>query len=464
MTSRKRDERGAVAVITAFLAVVLFASAALSLDIANQVDQRQELHNTIDMGALAGSLLLPDANAAKAQALAFAHGQDPKLNPDVNFFCIVGAKGTPPVVDPLGIPGSCNPGPAPYTAANYPGLKCNTVICAIPCFAEQGDSCNALQLAGKKDVPFSFAPVIGVNKGSTGSVSATACKGGCGTPVLTPIDLAIIADRTSSMSAEALAAVQTGVQGMLKTFDPTNTQVAFGMNSLSKATSCATTPATSSTDGSWFPISSGGSALFKDYLVSGSNPPALNAASPLVKGINCMTRSNGLGTWLAAPIDAAEELLRTDIKHNSAAKKAIVYMTDGEPNEGYTSARVASGRNVVTSTKKAWGNTTAATACSNASTAASDAKAAGVTVVTIAYDVSSNVCGSKKLLDQLASMASPVGGVASTSNGCDTPAKVTAENADGDFFFCAAQPSDLAPIFQTAAVSIAGGSRLVWMP
>jgi hypothetical protein len=451
-------------VITALLAVVLLTCGALSVDVGSQVDQRQELQNTLDSAALSGAMLLPDANAAQTQALAVAHADDPNVTPAVAYFCIVGSTGTPPVVNPLGIPGSCNPGPAPYTAAAYPGLKCNTTICAIPCVPSQGDTCNALQLQGQKDVPYHFAPVIGIDKGSTGALGALACKGGCGSPVITPIDLAIIADRTSSMSNEALTAVKSGVQGMLTMFDPTNIQVAFGMNSLSKTSSCATHSAQKNDNGQWFPISTGGSALYKDYVVAGSNPQVLNPASPLVAGINCMTQSNGLGTWLAAPIDAATELLSTDPKHNPAAKKVIVYMTDGEPNEGYTSGRVATGRNTVVPSKLAWGSTNAATACGDASTAAGDAKAAGVTVVTIAYDVSTAKCGSTSLLDQLASMASPVGNVASTSNGCDTPAKVAAENSDGDYFFCAAQPSDLASIFQTAAVTIAGNTRLMWAP
>jgi hypothetical protein len=464
LRQRRRDEHGAVAVMVGLLAVILLVCGAMSIDVGNEVDQRQSLHNTLDTAALSGAMLLPDATAAKAQALATAHANDPDSSPAVAFWCIVGAKGTPPAVDPLAIPGACNPGPAPYTAGGYPGLKCTTTICAVPCVPEQGDTCNAIQLSDRKDVPFDFGPVIGVDKGTTGSVGVIACKGGCGSPVLTPIDLAIIADRTSSMTSQAFTAVKSGVQGMLQMFDSTNTQVAFGMNSLSKPGTCTTHPASSTSDGLWFPISSGGSVLFSDYLVSGSKPPVLNASSPLVAGITCMTQSNGIGTWLAAPIDAANELLSTDPKRNPAARKAIVYMTDGQPNEGYTSPRVTSGRNLVTSTKKAWGSTTAATACGDATLAASDAKAAGVTVVTIAYDVSTMTCGSKTLLDQLASMASPVGGVASTSNGCDTAAKVAAENSDGDYFFCAAQPSDLASIFQTAAGSIAGGTKLVWMP
>jgi hypothetical protein len=465
MKARRRDERGVVAIMAAMLSVVLLTCAALSVDVASQVDQRQVLHNTLDTAALSGAMLLPDATAATTQALAVAHTNDPSVTPIVTFFCIVGSTGTPPVVNPLGIPGSCNPGPAPYTAATYPGLKCNSAICSIPCFAAQGDSCNAIQLVAQKDVPFNFAPVIGINKGSTGSLSSVACKGGCGSPVITPIDLAIIADRTSSMSTPASAAVKTGVQGMLKMFDPANTQVAFGMNSLSKDTTktCTTHPAATDTDGQWFPISSNGSALFKDYIVAGSKPPALNTASPLVAGINCMTQSN-IGTWLAAPIDAATALLTTDPKHNPAAKKALVYMTDGAPNEDDNSVRTR--LNVVTAAKPAWGSSSGPTACSHATQAAADAKAAGVIVVTIAYDADSETCGGggTRLLDELAAMASPTATGPSTSNGCSSPALVAAENSDGDYFFCAAQPSDLASIFQTAAITIAGGSRLMWMP
>ena len=116
MTTRRRDEQGAIAILTAVLAVVLLACAALAVDIASISSERQQLHDTVDTSALSGAMLLPDATAAQAQALAVAHNNDADSTPAVKFYCIVGSKNTPPVVDPMFIPAACNPGSAPYVA------------------------------------------------------------------------------------------------------------------------------------------------------------------------------------------------------------------------------------------------------------------------------------------------------------------------------------------------------------
>ncbi len=471
--SRRRDEQGVVAIMTAVLAVVLLVSASMAVDITSLSSTRQQLHDTVDTSALSGALLLPDAAAAQTQALAVAHDNDPDSSPAIAFYCIVGSMSTPPVVNPMFIPAACNPGPAPYVAGSaYPGLKCNASVCAIPCVPSQGDTCNAIEVADDKVTPFSLAPVIGIAQGTTGSLSAVACKGGCGTLSSNPVDIAVIADRTASMSPAAFSAVKSSVQEMLKVLTPSMHQVMFGMNSRSKASgTCVTDPASSTTaaGAEWFPIASGSSHLFKDYL-SVTTPPTLNTSSLLVKGMQCMTQSSGLGTWIASPIDAAEEMLRTDPGRNPLAKKAIIYMTDGEPNENATRPRPATNRNT---SSVPWGNTDLKSACTNAQTAATDAKA-DVMVITIAYDVSGVHCGGAGdplVTTRLAAMAGPLAsdddggdGPGGQPAGCPTAAAVASENADGDFFFCAAQPSDLASIFQAAAVTITGGSHLVWMP
>ena len=61
MTTRRRDEQGAIAIMTAVLAVVLLALAALAVDIASVSSERQQLHDTVDTSALSGAMLLPDA-------------------------------------------------------------------------------------------------------------------------------------------------------------------------------------------------------------------------------------------------------------------------------------------------------------------------------------------------------------------------------------------------------------------
>ena len=99
-----RDEHGAIAVLSAVVAVVLFGFAALAVDIADLVNERQELHDTLDMAAQTGAGKLPaDGVGARAAAVANALRNDPGSSPAVDFFCVVGAKasGSSYVVDAM---------------------------------------------------------------------------------------------------------------------------------------------------------------------------------------------------------------------------------------------------------------------------------------------------------------------------------------------------------------------------
>jgi hypothetical protein len=75
------------------------------------------------------------------------------------------------------------------------------------------------------------------------------------------------------------------------------------------------------------------------------------------------------------------------------------------------------------------------------------------------------------VLDVLAQAASPtrivdgVGGDPSVAqNDCSTDALRAAENSDGDFLFCAASGTDMAPIFTTALSQTTKGIKLMRMP
>ena len=178
---RERGEDGAVAVLVAMLVVILFICAALAVDITQKSLTRQTLHDTLDTAAHAGAFALPgDGVGAKAAALAMAKANDPTVVPQVDLWCVVASTGALKTVKSTQIPSTCNPGPAPYDVAHYPGLRCNTKLCAIPCVAEEGDMCNTVRAADSKVVPFDFAPVIGIKQGDTGAVSSVACKGSCG--------------------------------------------------------------------------------------------------------------------------------------------------------------------------------------------------------------------------------------------------------------------------------------------
>ncbi len=58
-----------------------------------------------------------------------------------------------------------------------------------------GDKCNTIRLATANTIPYYFAPVIGINSGSTGTVSAASCKGACGA-ASSPVDVVMVLDRT----------------------------------------------------------------------------------------------------------------------------------------------------------------------------------------------------------------------------------------------------------------------------
>ncbi len=62
------DDRGAVAVITALVSVVLFGAAALAVDLGSMYQRRRATQTTADLAALAGAASLPDAAAARAVA------------------------------------------------------------------------------------------------------------------------------------------------------------------------------------------------------------------------------------------------------------------------------------------------------------------------------------------------------------------------------------------------------------
>ena len=60
---RRHEDSGAVAVIVAALVIVLFGMAALGVDIAQQMRDRQDLRDTMDTAAHAGAYELPGNGA-----------------------------------------------------------------------------------------------------------------------------------------------------------------------------------------------------------------------------------------------------------------------------------------------------------------------------------------------------------------------------------------------------------------
>ncbi len=457
-------QRGASAVIVALMVPVLFAAAAMTIDVGKLVYERQRLNNALDSAALGGAYLLPgDLLGAQAAALNLAKLNDLQANPAATFWCVIASTGAAKTPDTSQIPGVCNPG----TAA---GAKCDEKICAVPCSIGLGRTCNTMTLTDAKDVPFAVAPAIGINKGNTGAVAATACVGSCGAVTPNPMDVVLVADRTGSMSTADRNLMVSGIKSTLQTMTKDQKYVALGTIHRSSATPglCITTGSASATTGPWIPV-----PFSNDYTLLPAFPgatPALNPISTLISGLNCLPASSS-GTYLASPMKAAARYLLGLAPNNLAslparsqpAKKAIIFETDGQPNEtaivGTTSLNDATDI----------GTTNGTTACNNLKTVAANAKAQGILIVTVAFGAANTAqCagGGEFVRNVLAAASSPdsTGNPSIADNDCGTAAKRSAENSDGDFFFCAASGTELGPIFVSAVNAISPNSRLIRIP
>ncbi len=458
-------ERGASVVIFAVLVPALFAAGALALDIGKLVAERQHLSNALDAGALAGAVSLPgDPAAAKTAALAYAKANDPEALPTVTFWCIVASTGATKLPDVTQFATVCNPG-------TVLGAKCDQKICAIPCSPGLGKTCNTITLTDDKPVPFNLAPVIGINNGNTGALAANACQGSCGAQIPNPMDIVLVADRTGSMSAANRVGMIDGILSTLQTMTKEQQYVSLGTIHKSAPTpACITAPAPTMA-GTWIPV-----PFANDY----SNLPAipgakleLNINSTLYKGLVCMklAASSG-GTYLASPMKSAARYLLGKDPNNLASlpartfppKKAIIFETDGQPNEsgaasGSTSLDVAG--DII--------NPGGLAACNNLKAVAANAKAEKILIVTVAFgDATSARCASGEayVRDVLAAAASPddSGNPSVANNNCGDAAKRTIENSDGDYFFCAATGSELGPIFASAVNAVTKNSILLRIP
>jgi hypothetical protein len=465
---RNRErERGTAAVIIALLLPVLFGSLALALDFGKLVYERHHLTNSLDAAALAGAGSLPnDPAAAKSNALKFAVENDPEAAPIISFWCIVASNGAAKTVEGGQIPSVCNPG-------STAGAKCNETICAIPCNPSGAVTCNTITVTDDKDVPFNFAPVIGFDRGNTGAIAANACRGSCGSQIPNPMNIALVADRTGSMTKGDRDQMVAGINSTLQTMTKEQQYVALGTIHRSVATpplgTCVTEPSGSATSGKWIPI-----PFSNDYTGLPASPgakPPLNGSSTLIKGLGCL-KASSQGTYLASPMKAAARYV-LGLDHNTdlaslpvrshPARNAIIFETDGQPQE----TNITTGTTDLSSADDI-GTANGKQACQNLVDVATKAKREGILIVTVAFgEANSAKCGTgdyvRKTLAAAASDDS-LGNPSDADNDCGSVTNRNIENSDGDFFFCAASGTEMGPIFVSAVNAISSNSRLVRIP
>lgn len=509
--ARRRDEKGAYAILFSMVLVLLIALAAISVDIASQVSAKQQLKDTLDAAAHAGAYALPEQqNNIQTVVGDMARANDVNTSVTTDLWCVVASTGATKSVQYTQIPTTCNPhGTRPYV-----GTKCDEFVCFIPCDPRRTAStggavkCNTVRVADSKVVPYAFAPAIGYDEGDTGAVVSIACKGTCGNDVPNPLDILVMADRTPSMIDTNRNQMKAAIESSLTVMNPELQYVALGTihkseprrmnkNSTEVCTSAESgvrqvesgRPATPQwdrdnapvlestnepTSGSWIasPFSNG-------YLTGPSG--TVVGSDPLVKSLRCMpgAKSGNYGTHLASALKGGARYLLGNTPNNlsslparpgPAPKKVIIFETDGSPDEVLTNGY----KNLFSSTDFGAGRNASKgqQGCDNLERMASEVKAKDILIITIGFGsaVGNNYCitdnnRTSRLRDVLARVASnaPDGG-ASTSSDCSVTAQRNAENADGDFFFCAASGSELETIFRSAFGSLTKGIKLMKMP
>jgi hypothetical protein len=442
----KRDD-GAFAVMFAIVLVLVVAVAAIAIDLAMFNFRKQELVNINDAAALAGAQKLPnlaDAQIAVDKSLLANGGSKTGLT--ANYYCIVGSE----LQGGVYVPKASEIATAPNQAGTlcYPGgvgyvPQCDSTTCAVPCI---GPLCtpNALRVGQNRSVDFAFAPVIGILRGETEVVSAVACKGTCGVPGTNPMDIVVIADRTGSMSTAERNLEIAAIKNMLSSMEPSIQRVALsavgwstGSGTCRSAAYGSDPSASNNNVARWMPV-----ALSSNF----GGKAGLVTSSSIVSNVNCLNQS-GTGTWLAAPTRVAARYLlemETGITGGAAlqdgATKAIIFETDGEPNENNVGTAVSAGAAALNTSNNV-GSSNTSTSCTNFTRVIQAAQAQGVLVAFIDFHTGT------------------------LSGACDLQALASTEpNSSAKMHYVASDAAQLNSLYQTALNAISGKSRLIKLP
>ncbi len=432
-------------IITALLLVVLMGAVAFAVDLARLRHERQVLQTAVDLGALAGAGKLPaqgvaEANEVVAVARQIALANAPQLASatlDISFRCAVSDPEGDGGADSTDVQFACGPDGG---GGWIDGWNSRRGRAFHACNPFTGELCNTVVVRASNLVPFFFAPVLGIGEGSTGSVAGASCKGFCGQPS-SPLDVAMVLDRSTSMTSGDMANLKNAALSVLTFYDPALQHVALVALPYTHPTNkCIANPIQNYPQvGRMWQIT----GLSSDYNTGGT----LNPGSEIVSRINCLQRAtnltritpNGGHTDLGDPMATAHDILLDDGRPD--VPDVIIFMTDGEANQPRNSQP-----------------------CDYAVDRAIDAHDDAVGVYVIAYGVASARCGddtsSSPYYRAFAStMAADMSSDDSDDNapgGCASD-----ENTDGDHYFCESGSSDLEPVFRAIAVDALERSRLI---
>jgi len=487
LTSRLAKNDGVVTIIVALSLVVFLGITALVVDLGRTKHARQQVQDAVDFGSLSAASYLPvnnavDADAAKALAAKITTGSAFGLSPaavTTSFFCVLLV---PPnaLVGPrpdLGndLASACGPATTgAWDAAAGWVLSSTGKRMTHPCNPYAGDVCNAIKVQTSQTINYLFAPAIGITSGTTGSVQSVTCFGACKRRG-SPLDVAVVIDRTGSMSPQDVVNVKAAAIELLKVYNTTDHRVSLlALPYPQPIDKCKVASPQNYADprpATWRAV-----PLSIDYkTVAG----AIDPASALVATINCLERAttptiqvagnrspSQAHTNLGDPMAAAGDLLRQDPSARINVPDVIIFMTDGLANQPWLPAGGFS------------------QPCQYAVTRATTVKDQGVDgngkaeVYTVGYGLDATTrCpdssgtykgnaapygakprGTTALAD-MATNSTDNDNVVSNNGGCALD-----ENTDGDHYFCTQSDgsgSTLADVFKQIAISSLKTARLI---
>ena len=319
---RQRGQRGQALVMFSIVLVVILAFASIVIDLGVLRNNRQILVNAIDAGALAGGTKLPVTGTAERTAANTLINQTVGANyPNlpagaytITYRCLIGIDLTGKAYVSRDVPLVCNPSNSlghPAAVSDFIGAGPTRVS---QCDPSRGDKCNVVVVDGSAWTQYGFGRVVGVNQGSTGTVSAAACQGPCGESPVGPVDVMLVMDRTSSMSGVDTTNSLVAANSIRTGYDASIQWLGLGLLGPSRTVgTCLVTPATTIGTANipadlrrWVPIglTGIGAPNNQDYTLSTSTM-AKNLVTP------CYANSS-TGTDLTDPWPMAVQELQTN--------------------------------------------------------------------------------------------------------------------------------------------------------
>jgi Flp pilus assembly protein TadG len=434
---RPAREEGAVLPLVALMLVVLLGMAALSIDVGNAYLHKRRLQSAVDLAALAGAQRLPAQGTAQADAQSFAQQN--------------------------------------WTGHDTTAMSATT---SVSCQVAGCPSPDALTVDATTDVPTSFAKIFGLDH-ITVHVKATACGPCDASP--RKFDVMIVLDRSYSMCLDSagrangcfdLQQAIAGIKTLIPFFDPATDRI--GLATLSSGDSVA--PFAHS--GSSAPCDSADIADAQTNTFSKSvgdfmdGTPAshdswvlaplaggfknadgsVNASSPLGTVLNCVQPK--YWTPLAPAIQAATQELVTRGRTDKDVDRVIVVFSDGGPNV-QPMQRTAAG---AATTTRSWytpspGNDLMP--CHDAVGQGAIAKAAGISIYTIGYDLNASTANTCYRANHPSSSAY-------VEPGIDARSTLSQLASTSDGFYEKANPGEVLSIFSAIGHQItSGGVRLI---